>query len=95
VVEPIFASGFCHLRFLARHTIDLVPQQGPRLDSEMESCQSLAPIGKIASRRAAGYSDTFIESNHIIVLKVGPRESDQPDVYAFALKMIRQYRANR
>ena len=34
----------------------------------------------------------FIESNQIVVLNVaGPRESNQPGVYAFALKMLRQY----
>ena len=34
----------------------------------------------------------FIASNRIAVLNVaGPRESNQPGVYAFALKMLRQY----
>ena len=34
----------------------------------------------------------FIESHQIAVLNVaGPRESNQPGVYAFALKMLRQY----
>jgi Circularly permutated YpsA SLOG family len=38
----------------------------------------------------------FIESNQIVVLNVaGPRESNQPGAYAFALKMLRQYWENR
>jgi Circularly permutated YpsA SLOG family len=38
----------------------------------------------------------FIESNQIAVLNVaGPRESNQPGVYAFALRMLEQYWENR
>jgi hypothetical protein len=38
----------------------------------------------------------FIESNRVAVLNVaGPRESNQPGVYAFALEMLRQYWENR
>ena len=38
----------------------------------------------------------FIESNQIAVLNVaGPRESNQPGVYAFALRMLKQYWENR
>jgi len=34
----------------------------------------------------------FIEANRIAVLKVaGPRGSNQPGVYAFALRILRQY----
>jgi len=54
-------------------------------------------------KSAADYSDKaffqevgrlrdFIESHQVAVLNVaGPRESNQPGVYAFALKMLRQY----
>jgi hypothetical protein len=38
----------------------------------------------------------FIESNRIAILNVaGPRESNQPGVYAFTLKMLRHYWENR
>jgi putative molybdenum carrier protein len=58
-------------------------------------------------RSAADYSDEafsqevgrlkdFIESNRIAILNVaGPRESNQPGVYAFSLKMLRGYWENR
>lgn len=37
----------------------------------------------------------FIKLNRIAVLNVaGPRESNQPGVYAFALKMLRKYWEN-
>ena len=37
----------------------------------------------------------FIESNRMAVLNVaGPREANQPGVYAFTLKMLRQYWEN-
>ena len=37
----------------------------------------------------------FMESNRVAVLNVaGPRESNQPGVYAFALEMLRQYWEN-
>lgn len=40
--------------------------------------------------------EEFIESNRIAVLNVAsPRESNQPGLYAFALRMLRQYWENR
>ncbi|MGA8660310.1 MAG: putative molybdenum carrier protein [Chthoniobacterales bacterium] len=46
--------------------------------------------------KEVGRLKDFIESNQIILLNVvGPRESNQPGVYAFALKMLRQYWDNR
>jgi len=57
--------------------------------------KSATDYGEEAFSKEVGRLKDFIEENQITVLNVaGPRESSKPGVYAFTLKMLREYWKN-